>query len=108
MLDAEFHRRLAPLRRTYVASLAMRAECFAKAHARLQAPDCVPDAVADVLYEAHRMRGVAPTFGFPRLGALAEAVECALDPYLQGGAGKQALIEALAALLEELDSVKRV
>lgn len=106
MLDAEFHRRLAPLRHTYVASLATRADCFAKAHARLQAPDCIPGAVTDVLYEAHRMRGVAPTFGFPRLGELAEAVEFALDPYLKDGAGKEALIDALAALLEELGRIR--
>lgn len=107
MLDAEFHRRLAPLRHTYVASLAMRAECFAKAHARLQAPDCIPEAVTDVLYEAHRMRGVAPTFGFPHLGALAEAVEAAIEPYLRDGTGRPALIDALAVLLAELDRMKR-
>lgn len=105
MLDAEFHKRIEPLRRSYAASLSDRAADFARARAALVTGGPPPRQVQGLLYEAHRMRGVAPTFGFAALGNFAGRVEDMATRHLTEGAPVAPLITALDDLLDELARV---
>jgi HPt (histidine-containing phosphotransfer) domain-containing protein len=108
MLDAEFHKRIEPLRRTYVASLTDRAGTVARARAALVTGGLTPSALTALWHEMHRMRGVAPTFGFAPLGDYAGRAEDLLERQIKEGppmAGGGALVAALDDVLDELARV---
>lgn len=105
MLDAEFHKRIEPLRRNYAAALTNRAADFARARAALVTGAATVGTLTALRYEAHRMRGVAPTFGFMPLGDFAGRVEDLLTPAPAPGPAPAALIAALDDLLDELARV---
>lgn len=109
MLDAEFHKRIEPLRRSYAASLGDRAAAFARGRAALVTGALSAPAATVLLHEAHRMRGVAPTFGFAPLGEFAGRVEDMLTERFGDGAaavaGQDRLVAALDDLLDELARV---
>lgn len=107
MLDAEFHKRIEPLRRNYLASLTDRTADFARARAALVTGALTPAVWSILRQESHRMRGVAPTFGLMPLGEFAGRVEDMLSPTPEGDpdAAPAALVAALDDLLDELARV---
>ena len=105
--QADLAARLAPIRAHFVATLAPRRERLT-AYLRsgnFRTPD---PAVMRVLQEdAHKMRGVAPTLGFDRLGKAAGEVDEMLNPWKEALEVLEVPPElhlALESLLDEIEA----
>lgn len=108
MLDSEFHKRIEPLRRNYVASLGDRAGVFTRARAAIVTGALTPAGLTMLWHEAHRMRGVAPTFGFAPLGDFAGRLEDQLDRHIRDASAAAAPVGVVRALDDLLDELARV
>lgn len=78
LLHLEFEKRISDLRKNYVAGIARREPQLAALVEKLDRGEHDPFAIKELLAELHRIRGVAPVFGFVDLAELAAAAELAL------------------------------
>jgi HPt (histidine-containing phosphotransfer) domain-containing protein len=78
LLHLEFEKRISDLRKNYVAGIARREPELAALVEKLGRGEHDPFAIKELLAELHRIRGVAPVFGFVDLAELAAAAELAL------------------------------
>lgn len=104
---ADMAARLAPIRAHFIGTLPPRRE---RLSVFLGMPDAhaAPPAIMRQLQEdAHKIRGVAPTLGFERLGRAAAVADELLDPWHDSDAAHPVtdqIIAGLVALLEEIET----
>lgn len=79
---------LKAMRAGFIASLAERRDLARKALSALRSG--APEAIADVIFIAHKVAGAAESFGFPTVSQVAAAIEEALP------SREKALVSALA------------
>lgn len=98
--------RLAPIRIHFVSTLGPRRERLARYLASPDFRSPAPDVMRQLQEDAHKVRGVAPTLGFERLGRAAEQVDELLDPWRGAGPTDGVSPELHAAMETFLDEME--
>lgn len=102
---ADMAARLAPIRAHFVGTLPPRVTRLDDFLAAAHTDEVSPATMRQLQEDAHKIRGVAPTLGFERLGQAAAVADELLDPWHDSDGVypvSHQLIESLAALLAEL------
>jgi HPt (histidine-containing phosphotransfer) domain-containing protein len=104
---ADMAARLAPIRAHFIGTLPPRRERLTE-FLGMSHSDAAPPALMRQLQEdAHKIRGVAPTLGFERLGRVAAVADELLDPWHHSDdvhPVTDQIIASLVALLEEIET----
>lgn len=105
--QADMAARLAPIRAHFVGTLPPRRERLSVFLRMTKGEGPTPAMMRQLQEDAHKIRGVAPTLGFERLGRAAALADELLDPWHDSDAAHPVtdqIIACLAALLEEIET----
>jgi HPt (histidine-containing phosphotransfer) domain-containing protein len=108
VFENQFEQIIAPLRYNYVVKLIEKERDIAVVIDRIMSDgNCDPDMAYNLRQEIHRIRGVAPTFGFHNLGAIATRAEKPLECFTseRDQTDRNEIINALMALQNEIKSL---
>lgn len=103
---ADMAARLAPIRAHFIGTLPPRRDRLSGFLGMAQTNSVPPALMRQLQEDAHKIRGVAPTLGFERLGRAAALADELLNPWHDSDAAHpvtEQVIAGLAALLEELE-----
>lgn len=104
---ADMAARLAPIRAHFIGTLPPRRERLSVFLGMPDAAAAPPALMRQLQEDAHKIRGVAPTLGFERLGRAAAVADELLDPWHDSDAAHPVtdqVIAGLVALLEEIEA----
>jgi HPt (histidine-containing phosphotransfer) domain-containing protein len=99
--------RLAPIRAHFIGTLPPRRERLSVFLGMADGHAAPPDLMRQLQEDAHKIRGVAPTLGFERLGRAAAVADELLNPWHDSDVAHPVtdqIVAGLVALLEEIET----
>ncbi|MFQ5439721.1 MAG: Hpt domain-containing protein [Paracoccaceae bacterium] len=100
-MNMDLEARIAAIREKFLNTLEVRLAEVEAVRADLSVPQSMANATRDMRFVSHKLRGVASTLGFERLGELAEAAELQAEAVMDSGPDAASL-PALSGSLEDL------